>query len=165
MWLSAAISFFSGFCWFPDTSGELRKTKVGQFEARKLVATRKRKISKGKVFRADRKKSFFCYNYWWSNISYYVYSTIFVITKIHIFLLLFYFSFFIDNAKPTGLDCVNSNFYSSIFSLWKLHRTFCFMNLMFCMHLILKKIVLMKYKNLFEFWFDKSQRYVIFTHA
>ena len=37
----------------------------------------------------------------------------------------FYFSFAIDNAKPTCLNCVNSNIYSWILSFFKLHGTFC----------------------------------------
>ena len=40
----------------------------------------------------------------------------------------FYFSFVINNAKPTCFDCVNSNIYSCILSLLKLHGTFYFMN-------------------------------------
>ena len=41
---------------------------------------------------------------------------------------LIYFSFVIDNAKPTWLDCVNSNIYSSILSLLKLHGSCWFTN-------------------------------------
>ena len=41
---------------------------------------------------------------------------------------LFYLSFVIDNAKPTSLDCENSNIYSCILQLLKLHETFWFMN-------------------------------------
>ena len=41
---------------------------------------------------------------------------------------LFYFSFFNDNAKPTCLNFMNSNIYSCILPLLKLHLTFCFMN-------------------------------------
>ena len=63
----------------------------------------------------------------------------------------FYFSFVIDNAKPTCLDCVNSNIYSFILSLLKLHGTFCFMNQMCCIYLILTKFVLVRYTNLFDF--------------
>ena len=40
---------------------------------------------------------------------------------------LFYFNFVIDDAKQTCLDCVNSNIYSCILSLLKLHRIFWFM--------------------------------------
>ena len=46
-------------------------------------------ISIGKALKADLKKSFFCYKYWWASISNYVYNTILVITKIYIFLLYF----------------------------------------------------------------------------
>ena len=35
---------------------------------------------------------------------------------------LFYFSFVIDNAKSTSLDCENSNIYSCILSLLKLTK-------------------------------------------
>ena len=34
----------------------------------------------------------------------------------------------IDHTKPTCLDCVNSNIYSFMLSLLKLHWTFWFMN-------------------------------------
>ena len=45
-------------------------------------------ISKGKIFRADPKKSSYRCNYWWAD----VYSTILVITKIYLFLLLYFAS-------------------------------------------------------------------------
>ena len=41
---------------------------------------------------------------------------------------LFYFSFVIDNAKQTSLDCENSNIYSCILSLLNLHEAFWFMS-------------------------------------
>ena len=55
------------------------------------------------------KKPLFRYHYWWAGISNYVYSTISVIKRIYIFL--FIFSFVIDNAKPTCLDCLNNSIY------------------------------------------------------
>ena len=63
----------------------------------------------------------------------------------------FYFSFVIDNAKPTYLDCVNSNICSFILSLLKLHGTFCFMNQMCYIYLILTKLLLVRSTNLFAF--------------
>ena len=81
-------------------------------------------ISKGKIFRADRKKSLYCYllvsrcqqlclqHYFGDHEDLYIFSS------------LFCFSFVINNTKPTSLDCVNSNIYSCILSLLKLHRTF-----------------------------------------
>ena len=67
---------------------------MSRFKAEKLGVTGEKVfsiISKGKIFRADRKK-------------------ILVVTKIYIFLL-FYFTlnFVTDNAKPKCLDCLNSN--------------------------------------------------------
>ena len=44
-------------------------------------------ISKGKTFRADRKKFLFYDHYWWDGTSNYIYSTISVITKVYIFVL------------------------------------------------------------------------------
>ena len=67
-------------------------------------------------------------NYWRAGISNYVYSTIYVITKIYISLLCFTSVSFNDNAKPTYLDCANSNICNYILPLLKLHCTFCFMN-------------------------------------
>ena len=84
-------------------------------------------ISKGKIFRADRKKSVYRYllvsqcqqlclwHYFDVNKDLYIFS-------------LFYFSFITDNAKPTGLDCVSSNICSCILSLLKLSRTFWLTN-------------------------------------
>ena len=40
----------------------------------------------------------------------------------------FIFSFVIDNAKLTCLDCVSNNIYSSIWLLLNLHGTLCFMS-------------------------------------
>ena len=45
-------------------------------------------ISKGKVFRANRKNPYI-FNYWWAGVSNYVYSKTLVITKIYIFILYF----------------------------------------------------------------------------
>ena len=42
---------------------------------------------------------------------------------------LFCFSFVIDNAKPTYLDCVNSNIYSCILSLLKVTQVILFYEL------------------------------------
>ena len=41
---------------------------------------------------------------------------------------LFYYSFINDNAKPTSLNCVNSNICSFILPYLKLHGIMCFMN-------------------------------------
>ena len=77
-------------------------------------------ISKGKIFRAYNKNPYIV-NYWWTGVSNYFYSTILVITKIYIFLHLYFTSVY---AKPTCLDCVHSNIYSCILSLLKLQGTF-----------------------------------------
>ena len=84
---------------------------------------------------------------------------------LHISSSLFYYRFVIDTAKPTSLVCVNSNIYSCILPLLKLGGTFWFMTWLCCIYLILTYFVLMKYANLFDFWFDKRQRYLIFTYA
>ena len=59
-----------------------------KFEAEKLVVLTGDLsiISIGKVLKADLKKSFFCYKYWWASIS-----TILVITKIYIYIYIFLF--------------------------------------------------------------------------
>ena len=62
--------------------------------------------------------------FWWSR-------------RLYISSSLFYFIFVVDNAKPTCLDCVNSNIYSCILSLLKLHGRFWFMNYMCCICFIL----------------------------
>ena len=68
-------------------------------------------------------------NYLRAGVSNYVFSIILVITqRFYISSSLFYFSFVIDNVKPTFFNCVNSNIYSSILLLLKLHETFWFMN-------------------------------------
>ena len=63
----------------------------------------------------------------------------------------FIFSFVIGNAKPTCLDCVNNNIYSGIYLLQNLHGTLWHWRSL-------------RYANLFRFWFDKRQQYVIFKH-
>ena len=63
----------------------------------------------------------------------------------------FYFNFLIDNAKSNCLDCVNSNIYSCILSLLKLHVKFCFMNWKCYIYLALTKFVFVRYANLFDF--------------
>ena len=53
------LKIFS-FCRFPDTCGQLRKTKIGRFKAEELAGNWGEKIliiSEGKNFRTDRKKS------------------------------------------------------------------------------------------------------------
>ena len=61
-----------------------------KFEAEKLVVLTGDLsiISIGKVLKADLKKSFFCYKYWWASIS-----TILVITKIYIYIYIYIFLF------------------------------------------------------------------------
>ena len=90
--ISSHIIFF-GFYSFPDTFRQLKKNKIGWFEAEKLAAAvwwgDFSIISRGNVFGADQKKSLFRYKYWWASISNHVYNTILVITKIYIFLLYF----------------------------------------------------------------------------
>ena len=112
---------------FPDTSEQLRKTKISWFKAEKLAVTWGKKFDylKRKVFIADRKK--FLTSLITSEQAY-VYSTILVITRNLCVSSLFYFSFAIDNARARCLDCVNSNIYSCILSLFKLHGTIWFMN-------------------------------------
>ena len=89
-----------------------------KFEAEKLAV-----LTGDLSLKADLKKSFFCYKYWWASISNYVYNTILVMTKIYIYIyfFLFYFIIVIDDVKPTYLDSVNSNIYSCILSLLKLY--------------------------------------------
>ena len=84
-------TFFFGFCRFLDTCRQLRKTKIGIFEAEELAVTGE------KIFRSSQKerilesieKNSYIVNYWWAGVSNYVYNTILVITKIYISLLYF----------------------------------------------------------------------------
>ena len=117
---------------FLPISGHFRATQKNQnrsIRSRKISCNWGKKfysvISKGKIFRADRKKSFavivgepvsalFLQHYFVDHEGLFISSS------------LFYFSFVIDNGKPTYLDCVN--IYSCIVSLLKLQGTFCFMN-------------------------------------
>ena len=80
--LSAAIKFLFGFGLFPniqENENQLIRTKTIGFNWGKNLLI----ISKGKIFRA---------NYWWAGVRYYVYNTILVITKIYIFLPLYFTS-------------------------------------------------------------------------
>ena len=84
-------------------------------------------LSQMERFLEPIEKSPYIVNYLWAGVGSYVYSIILVITKIYIPSSLFHFSFVIE-AEPTFLDCMNSNIYSCILSLLKLHKTFWFMN-------------------------------------
>ena len=122
------------FIWFPDTSSNNSgKTKISWFEAEKLVVTGETNffswLSQKERTLKQIEKNAYIVNYWSTKLClcHYVYSTILVITMICIFLLL-YFTFVIDNLKPTSLDCVNNNIYSCILSLLNCTETFWFMH-------------------------------------
>ena len=105
-------NFFSVFVDSGNFQTTFRKTKIGRFEAEELTITEEKSfwLSQRERFLATIEKNL----YWWAS----VYSTILVITELQ----------FCCNAKPTCLDCVNSNIYSCILSLLKLQVTFWFMN-------------------------------------
>ena len=77
MWPSAAILFLFGFCRFPDTSGQLRKIKIGWFEAEKSAVTGEKNFirlsQKERLLEPIEKKSFAVITgesvsalFWWS---------------------------------------------------------------------------------------------------
>ena len=72
---------------------------------------KKFRLSQKEIFLEPIQKSPCIVNYLWAGVSNYICSIILVITK-----------------RPTFLDCVNSNIYSCILSLLKLHKKFWFMN-------------------------------------
>ena len=84
---------------FLSISGHLRTTQDNQnlYIRRRRISCNWGKnlsiISKGKIFRSDRKKNSFIVNYWRNGVSSYIYSTILVITKIYMFLLLYLFCY------------------------------------------------------------------------
>ena len=146
-----AIWFLFGFCQFPDTCGQLRKTKIGWFEAELAVTGEKLfRLSQKERFLEPIKKNPYIVNYWWAGVRNYVWHYFGDHEDLYISSL-FYFTFVIDNAKLTCFDCVNSNIYSCILSFLKLHRTFWVMNLMCCIYLVLTLFILMRYANLFYF--------------
>ena len=112
-----------------------RHLRTTQENQNRLIRSRRICCNWGENFRLSQKKIFlepigkspYIVNYLWAGVSNYVYSIILVITKIYISSSLFHLSFIIE-AKPAFLDCVNSNIYSCILSLLKLHETFRFMN-------------------------------------
>ena len=141
--------------WFLLISGHLQATQKSQnwlIQSRKVSCNWGKEIyliiSKGKIFRANQNKCFavitgelvsaLCLQQYFGD-----HKDLFISSS------LFYFSFVIDNAKPTSLYCMN--IYSCILSLLKLQGTFCFMNQMCCIYLILTKSVLVRYTNLFDF--------------
>ena len=115
-------SHIISFCFLPIFA-QLRKTKIGRFKAEELAVTGK------KIFDYLKRKDF------WSRSKK---IPILLITAEPVSCLqryfgdhedlyisfLFHFSLVTDNAKPACLDCVNSNIYSCILSLLKLHRNF-----------------------------------------
>ena len=67
VWPLAAIEFLFGFCWFPDTCRQLRKTKTGRFKAEELVVTGKIFfwLSQKEKFLELMGKNPYIFNYWW----------------------------------------------------------------------------------------------------
>ena len=125
--ISSRVIYFR----FLPFSRHLRTTKENQNWS---IWSRRISCNWGEKFRLSQKERFlepiekspYIVNYLWAGISSYVYSIILVITKFYTSSSLFHFSFVIE-AKAALLDCVNSNIYSCILSLLKLHWSFCFM--------------------------------------
>ena len=113
------------FCWFQGTCGQLRKTKIGRFEAEELAVTEEKnfRLSQKKRFLEPIKKNPYIVNYYWASVSNYVYSTILVITKIYIFPLYF------TSVSLLIMRSQTAWIYSCILSLLKLYRLFWFYKL------------------------------------
>ena len=93
VWPSTVKSLIFSFCWFPDTSGQLRETKISWFKAGKLTVTWEKEfslLSLKERFLEQIEKNPYIANYWWTCFSNYVYGTILIILKIYAFLLLYF---------------------------------------------------------------------------
>ena len=91
----------------------------------------------------------------WAGVSNYACSIMLVITKIYISSFLFHFSFVIE-AKPTLLDCVSSNIYRH-FIIVDVTQNILIHELDLLYVFDINIVFLMRYANLFDFWFDKRQ--------
>ena len=76
---------------FLPISAQLKKTKIGRFEAEEVAVTGEKLfcLSQKERFLEPIEKNPYIVNYWWAEVSNYICSTILVITKIYIFLLYF----------------------------------------------------------------------------
>ena len=114
-------NFFPVFVDSGNFQTTFRKTKIGRFEGEELAVTEEKSfwLSQRERFLETIEKILTGEPmskalFWWSRRS--------------IYFFFFIFLQFCCNAKPTCLDYVNSNIYSRILSLLKLHVTFWFMN-------------------------------------
>ena len=126
--LGVTISIHVIYFWFLPFSRHLQTTQENQnwsIRRRRISGNwaENSSLSQKERFLEPIKKISYIVNYLWAG----VYGIILVITKIYIFSSLFHLSFVIE-AKATFLDCADSNIYSCILSLLKLHETFWFMN-------------------------------------
>ena len=118
------------------------------------------RLSKKKRFLEQIERSPFIVNYLWAGVNNYVHSIMLVITKIYVSSSLFHFSFVIE-AKPTYHDCVNSNI-CRYFIIVEVARNILIYKLDLLYIFDINIVFLMRYANLFDFWFDKRQWQVWF---
>ena len=90
MWSSATIQFLFGYCWFPDTISVIADFQL--IQSRKISCNRRFfffffRLSRKESIRADQKNPYMA-DYWWAGIN--NYSTILMITKIYMFILLYF---------------------------------------------------------------------------
>ena len=103
-------------------------------------------------------------SYWWAGISNYVSNTISVITKIYIFLLYFSsVSLLIIRSQTASIAWTVTS--TAHFTFVEVTRMIMFYEIDVLYIFDINIVLLMRHANLFEFWFDKRQLYVIFTHA
>ena len=112
---------------------------------------------------ADRKKSFFHYNYWWAGINNYICSKILMITKIYIFLLPYFTSVLLQimRSQPAS-NGWTVTFTAAFYHGWSYTEHYE-LGVLYAFDInIVYPYEICKF---FYFWFDKRQRYITFMHA
>ena len=159
--ISSHVIYFSIFAIFQALVDNSGKPKL-------LIRSRRTSCNWRENFRLSKKKRFleqierspFIVNYLWAGVNNYVHSIMLVITKIYVSSSLFHFSFVIE-AKPTYHDCVNSNI-CRYFMIVEVARIILIYKLDLLYIFDINIVFLMRYANLFDFWFDKRQWQVWF---
>ena len=154
--ISSHVIYFSIFAIFQALVDNSGKPKL-------LIRSRRTNCNWRENFRLSKKKRFleqierspFIVNYLWAGVNNYVHSIMLVITKIYVSSSLFHFSFVIE-AKPTYHDCVNSNI-CRYFLIVEVARNILIYKLDLLYIFDINIVFLMRYANLFDFWFDKRQ--------
>ena len=114
------------------------------------------RLSQKKIFLEPIRKSPYIVNYLWAGVSNYVYSIIFVITKIYIFPLLYFTPVLLLKRSQPSSTVSTGTSTAAFYHCWS-YAKYSGLWIRFVVYVW---FFLMRYANLFDFWFDKRQRQV-----